>query len=101
MTRQALAVLSAALTALCVVPYLRDIRRGTTHRATGVVAGRSPSSPIVATVSQALAGADAGAWLSAGSAVGFTAVFVASIRHGVGGLAADRRASCSPSRWPA
>ena len=40
---------------------------------------------VVASVSQLAAGGGAGAWLSAGSAVGFTAVFVVSIRHGVGG----------------
>jgi hypothetical protein len=87
MTRHWLALLSAALTAFCVVPYLRDIRRGTTHpqRASWLVVA---VVAVVATVSQGLAGADAGTWLSAGSAVGFTAVFVASIRHGVGGLAA-------------
>ena len=40
---------------------------------------------VVASVSQIAAGSGAGAWLSAGSAVGFSAVFVLSIRHGVGG----------------
>ena len=45
----------------------------------------------VAAVSQALTGNEAGTWLASGSALGFGAVFVASIRRGVGGFAAADR----------
>jgi hypothetical protein len=60
------------------------VRRGTTHpqRTSWFVFA---TVSIVACVSQLAAGVDAGAWLAAGSALGFTAVFVASIRRGVGG----------------
>ncbi len=84
MTREHLAIVSAVLTAVCVVPYLRDVHRGTTRpqRASWFVFA---AVSVVASVSQLAAGGGAGAWLSAGSAVGFSAVFVVSIRHGVGG----------------
>jgi hypothetical protein len=82
--REHLALLSAFVTAACVVPYLRDIRRGTTrpHRTSWFVFA---TLALVAAVSQALADAGPGTWLAAGSAVGFGAVFIASIRRGVGG----------------
>ena len=72
------------LTALCVVPYIRDIRRGTTrpHRVSWFTFA---ALSTVAAVSQFVDGAGAGAWLAAGSAVGFTIVFGYSIRAGVGG----------------
>lgn len=78
------AFVSALLTATCVLPYLRDIYRGRTRpqRVSWFVFA---TLSIVAAVSQFLAGARAGAWLASGSAIGFTLVFVASIRHGVGG----------------
>ena len=84
LTRAALGYVSAALTALCVVPYLVDIYRGTTRpqRISWFVFA---TLSIVAAVSQFLEGADAGAWLATGSAAGFTLVFLASLRHGVGG----------------
>ena len=84
MKREHLALASALLTACCVVPYLLDIRRGVTrpHRTSWFVFAVLAT---VAAVSQAISGADAGAWLAAGSAIGFSAVFAASIRHGVGG----------------
>ncbi len=84
MTREHLAIVSAVLTAVCVVPYLRDVHRGTTRpqRASWFVFA---AVSVVASVSQLAAGGGAGAWLAAGSAVGFSAVFVVSIRHGVGG----------------
>ena len=92
MLRENLAVIAAAMTFACVVPYLRDIRLGTTRpqRASWLVFA---TLAAVAAVSQALAGNGAGTWLAGGSALGFGAVFVASIRRGVGGFdAADRAA---------
>ncbi len=82
--RQQLAVVSACLTAVCVVPYLRDVHRGTTRpqRASWFVFA---SLAVVAAVSQLVEGAGSGALLATGSAVGFTAVFLVSIRRGVGG----------------
>lgn len=90
MTAGHLSVVSAALTASCVIPYLHDIRRGTTkpQRATWFVFA---TVSIVACASQLAAGASSGVWLSAGAAIGFTAVFIASIRHGVGGVATSDR----------
>lgn len=92
MGRDHLAVVSALVTAACVLPYLRDVRRGTTrpHRTSWCVFA---VLAVVAAVSQAIAQVGPGIWLAAGSAVGFGAVFVASIRHGVGGSTlADRAA---------
>jgi hypothetical protein len=82
--REDLAFVSAALTAACVIPYLRDVVRGTTQpqRMSWFVFALLA---VVAAISQALVDAGPGMWLAAGSAVGFTAVFVASIRRGVGG----------------
>jgi hypothetical protein len=84
MIDQHLAIASAALTAVCVVPYLRGIRLGNTRpqRTTWFVFA---TVSVVASVSQLSAGGGAGVWLSAGSAIGFAAVFAASIRGGVGG----------------
>jgi hypothetical protein len=84
--RDDLAVVAAVVTMCCVLPYLRDIRRGTTRpqRASWFVFA---SLAAVAALSQALDGGGAGSWLASGSAVGFGAVFVASIRCGVGGVA--------------
>ena len=84
MRREQLAIVSACLTAICVVPYLRDVYRGTTRpqRASWFV---FCSLAVVAAVSQVVEGAGAGALLATGSAIGFTAVFLASIRRGVGG----------------
>jgi hypothetical protein len=87
---EGLAVVSALLTALCVVPYLRDVARGTTRpqRTSWLVFA---VLSIVAAVSQSIDGDAAGAWLAAGAATGFTAVFLASIRRGEGGWGrADR-----------
>ena len=88
--REHLAVIAAALTVACVVPYLRDIRRGTTRpqRASWFVFA---TLAAVAAISQGLGEGGPGTWLAAGSALGFGAVFVASIPRGVGGFgAADR-----------
>jgi hypothetical protein len=82
--RQHLAAVSALLTAACVVPYLRDIARGTT-RPQRVSWFIYAVLSIVAAVSQFVAGEHAGAYLASGSAIGFTAVFIASIRRGEGG----------------
>ncbi len=87
LTREVLAIMSGLLTATCVVPYLRDIYRGSTRpqRVSWFVFA---ALSIVAAVGQFADGAQAGAWLASGSALGFTLVFVASIRHGVGGTSA-------------
>lgn len=84
LTRADLGFVSALLTAVCVAPYLRDIYRGTTRpqRVSWFVFA---TLSVVAAVSQFVDGAKAGAWLSAGSAAGFSLVFLASLRHGVGG----------------
>lgn len=90
MRREHLAVLSALVTAACVLPYMRDVRRGTTvpHRTSWFVFA---ALAVVAAVSQALGDGGPGTWLAAGSAVGFGAVFVSSIRRGVGGRSAEDR----------
>lgn len=82
--RTDLALVSAALTAACVIPYLRDIYRGTTkpQRTSWLVFS---VLAVVAAISQGVAESGPGVWLAAGSAVGFTAVFLASIHRGVGG----------------
>jgi len=82
--RQHLAVVSALLTAACVVPYLRDIYRGET-RPQRVSWFIYALLSVVAAVPQFISGDHAGAYLATGSAIGFTAVFIASIRHGEGG----------------
>jgi hypothetical protein len=83
--RSHLAVVAAVLTVVCVVPYLRDIRAERTRpqRVSWFVFA---ALAIVAAVSQTLEGADAGALLAAGAAVGFSAVAIASITRGVGGV---------------
>jgi hypothetical protein len=88
--REHLIVVSALLTASCVLPYLRDIRRGSTRpqRASWFVFS---TLSIIAAVSQFAGDGGPGAWLAAGSATGFFTVFVVSIRTGVGGFSrADR-----------
>ena len=89
--RDALAIGSSAMTACCVLPYLRDVRRGTTrpHRVSWFVFA---TLSTVAAVAQFAEEGGAGAWLACGSAVGFSAVFVASIRRGVGGWTSAERA---------
>ena len=87
-----LGVVSALLTALCVVPYLRDIARGSTRpqRTSWFVFA---ALSIVATVSQLINGNLAGAWLAAGAACGFSVVFVVSIHCGEGGWGGADRVS--------
>ena len=82
--RTVLGILSAGLTAVCVLPYLRDISRGTTRpqRVSWLVFA---TLSAFAALSQWSQGASSGALLAAGSAVGFGAVAIASIRHGEGG----------------
>lgn len=86
MNRDALALASAVLTGVCVIPYLRDMRRGVTRpqRTSWFVFA---ALSVIAAVSQFLAGSPAGAWLALGSATGFTAVFVGSWWYGEGGFA--------------
>jgi hypothetical protein len=82
--RDDLAIISGVLTAICVIPYLRDVYRGSTRpqRVSWFVFA---TLSIVVAVSQFAEGAHAGAWLASGSALGFTLVFLASLQHGVGG----------------
>jgi hypothetical protein len=82
--RSSLALASSALTFACAVPYLVSIRRGNArpHRVSWLVFAALSS---VAAGSQFAAGGGPGAWLSLGSAAGFTAIFVTSIPHGAGG----------------
>jgi hypothetical protein len=84
MGREDLALLSAVLTACCVLPYLRDVHRHTTRpqRTSWLVFA---ALSIVAAVSQIVAGNSSAAWLAGGSALGFSVVFAVSIRHGEGG----------------
>jgi hypothetical protein len=72
---------------MCVIPYLRDIARGTTQpqRVSWFVFAILST---VAAVSQFLEGGGGGAWLALGGAVGFGLVFIASIPCGVGGFGA-------------
>ncbi len=76
--------LSGLLSLMSVVPYLRDVSRGVTlpQRMSWFVFAMLSTS---ASVAQAAAGAISGALLTGGSAIGFSAVFVASIKRGVGG----------------
>ena len=75
LSRDSLAVLSGLLTAACVIPYLRDIYRGSTRpqRVSWFVFA---TLSIVAAVGQFADGALAGAWLASGSALGFTLVLI-------------------------
>jgi hypothetical protein len=76
--------LSGFLTLVCVIPYLRDVLRGATipQRMSWFIFAMLATGAAVA---QAAAGADSGVFLAGGAAIGFSAVFVASIKHGVGG----------------
>jgi hypothetical protein len=75
---------AGVMTALCVVPYLRDIKRGTTrpHRTSWAVFA---IVELVAALGQFASHAWAGAFLALGAALGFSAVAIASIKHGEGG----------------
>jgi hypothetical protein len=79
-----LELLAGLMTALCVVPYLRDIRRGTTrpHRTSWAVFA---IVELVAALGQFASHAWAGAFLALGAAIGFSAVAIASIKYGEGG----------------
>jgi len=90
--REHLAVVSALLTAACVVPYLRDVYRGTT-RPQRVSWFIYAVLSVVAAISLFIAGEHAGAILATGSAVGFSAVFISSIRRGEGGASRRDRIS--------
>jgi hypothetical protein len=76
--------LSGFLTLICVIPYLRDVLRGVTvpQRMSWFIFAMLSMSAAIA---QAAAGADSGVLLAGGAAIGFSAVFAASIKHGVGG----------------
>jgi hypothetical protein len=83
--RTTLCVAAGVLTAGSVMPYLRDIRRGRTRpqRTSWFVFS---TLALVAAVSQFVGDPGPGAWLAAGAAGAFSLVFVASLRHGVGGF---------------
>jgi hypothetical protein len=79
-----LELVSAALTAGSSIPYLIAIRRRSVRpqRTSWLVFA---SLSAIAAVAQLQAGSTAGAWLAAGSALGFAAIFVCSLWRGVGG----------------
>ena len=82
--RAVLAVAAGTMTLLCVVPYIRDIRRGTTvpQRTSWFVFASLSALAAIAQLSTGLLG---GGLLALGAAVGFSSIFVLSIRSGVGG----------------
>ncbi len=83
--RPILEVIVGLLTAACVLPYVRDIRRGETHphRMSWVVfAALSTAATVAQFADQGMTSA---VFLTGGAAVGFATVSLLSIRHGVGG----------------
>lgn len=72
------------MSASCVIPYVRDILRRTTrpHRVSWFAFALLSSFAAAAQLAGGLA---AGALLSLGAAVGFSVVFVLSLKFGVGG----------------
>lgn len=87
-----LEIVAGVLTLFSAVPYLRDTMRGTTkpQRTSWFVFA---VVAIVAAAGQLANSSSAGAILAIGSAVGVTAIAVASISHGVGGdTSGDRQA---------
>ncbi|WP_117000012.1 hypothetical protein [Desertimonas flava] len=90
MGRGTIELASAALTAGSSMPYLVSISRHAARpqRMSWFV---FTALSAVAAVSQLRTGSSAGAWLAAGSAVGFGAIFACSLRWGAGGWSrADR-----------
>lgn len=82
--------LAGLLSAGCVIPYVRDILRRTTrpHRVSWFAFALLST---LAAVAQLRAGLGAGAFLSTGAAIGFTAVFLLSLKFGVGGTSTGPR----------
>jgi hypothetical protein len=80
-----LMAVAALLTLSSAVPYVRDIvrQRIVPHRVSWFA---FTLLSLTATIAQWRRGADAGAWLTGGSTVAFGVIFVASLRHGVGGF---------------
>jgi hypothetical protein len=76
---------AALLTLSSAVPYVRDVMRGRTipQRVSWFA---FTLLSLTATIAQLRRGADAGAWLTGGSTIAFGIIFVASLRHGVGGF---------------
>ncbi|HYN35161.1 MAG TPA: hypothetical protein VES40_21230 [Ilumatobacteraceae bacterium] len=88
--RQALQLLAGAMSAGCVIPYIRDIFRGTTrpHRVSWFAFALLSS---LAAAVQFRDGLAAGAMLTAGAAIGFTTVFLLSLEYGTGGATIGQR----------
>jgi hypothetical protein len=83
--RLLLAPAAGVLTIVCVIPYLVGTMRGRTkpQRMSWFIFTVMAAE---AAASQLAAGASAGAWLTGAAAAGFGAIFVVSLRHGVGGF---------------
>jgi hypothetical protein len=84
MAMEQLEYVAAVMTMLSVVPYIRDTVRGVTapqRTSWFVFAGVA----AVAAAGQLSDGPTAGGFLALGSAVGFTGVALASVKHGEGG----------------
>jgi hypothetical protein len=86
-------VIAGLLSLGCVVPYLRDIARGSTRpqRTSWIVFS---GVAWLAAAAQIGLGATVGSLLALGAAIGFTSVAVLSIRHGVGGTQAADWFAC-------
>ena len=80
-----LSIVAAALTMASAIPYVLDTcsRRTIPHRISWFAFTLLSAT---ATIAQIRRGADAGAWLTAGSTVAFGIIFLASLRYGVGGV---------------
>lgn len=86
--RPILEVVVGLMTAGCVLPYIRDIARGQTkpqRMSWMIFAALSGAATAAQFVDQ---GATSAVFLTAGATVGFGAVALLSIRHGVGGTSA-------------
>jgi hypothetical protein len=86
MTQQLFGYISGFLILLSFVPYLRDIFKGTTkpERASWLIWS---VLNMIAFFSQLAKGASDSLWLTGGQVVGDIAVFLLSIKYGMGGYA--------------
>lgn len=86
------------LSGSCAIPYVRDILRGTTkpHRVSWGIFALLAS---IAAASQLSEGLHSGAALSLGAAAAFVAIFLLSVRHGVGGASTVDRLTIVAAAW--
>jgi hypothetical protein len=82
---QLFGIISGVLSALCYVPYVKDILAGTTkpERASWLIWTVLGS---IAFFSQLAKGASASLWLTGVQMIGVTIIFLLSLKYGVGGL---------------